>query len=94
MDKTLRNIKSLEDIRVEKARLRYESLLAESRMTESIRAATQVFSLFASLKRMSRGIKTAYNLLSSLSGLIARIFGKKKQEKERTSQAEDDTVRY
>lgn len=94
MLESLRNIKSLEDIRVEKARLKYESLLAESRMMESMRAAGQLFTVVSSLKRVSGGIRTAYSIISRFSRFISRWFGRKKEEKEDRTPREEDTLRY
>ena len=52
MLESLKNIKTIQDLRVEKSRLKYEALIAESKLTDSLKAGGQVFTVFSVLNRL------------------------------------------
>lgn len=90
-----KRVRTLHDIRVEKARLRYESLVAENAMMESFKAIGNLFSLFGYIRKASAGFNTAYSVVSRISQFAGKIF----RSKPRTKGAEEhedaeDTVRF
>ncbi len=88
MLESLKDIRSMKDIRVEKARLRYEALIAETKMMESFRAVERMFTFFSGLRRVSGGITYAIGVMSKAGGFLSRLFGKPKKEK----QNQEDTT--
>lgn len=87
-----KKISTLHDIRVEKARLRYESLVAENAMMDSFRAIGRLFSLIGYVRRAAAGFGTAYSMGSRISQFVGKIFRKSKPDTE--SVHEDNTVRF
>lgn len=90
MFESLKQIRSYHDIRVEKARLHYEALLAENKMMESFRAVQQAVSLVTSVRRFSAGFHQAYAVATKITDFFRRLFGRSKKE----PQAGEDTTVY
>ena len=78
----LKAVRTLQDIRVEKARLHYEALIAEKELTHSLRAVRQVYSMADVINRAAKGIKSAYDLFSGIRSRFGRWFGKNRPEDE------------
>ncbi len=74
-----------------KARLRYESLLAENQMTEGIRFFEEKLTFFGRARRAVLGMQQAFRAVSQLSGFFQRLFGKSSKEEK---PEEDNTVYY
>ncbi len=89
MFESLKHIRSYHDIRVEKARMRYEALLAENKMMESFSAAGQAVSLITSVRRFSAGFHQAYAVATRITDFFRRLFGRSKKE---PSSEEETTV--
>jgi hypothetical protein len=79
--KRFSKIKSLQDIRLEKARLRYEMLTAENRLSDSLQTAGQIFSLSALMARVRIGMTVARKSYDIFSGLLRWVSGKRKKKK-------------
>ncbi len=83
MFEAIRNIKTLDDIRVEKARLRYEALLAEKNLNESLHAVERMSTFFSSFKRVVSVFQQSYHMFLRMTSFFSRVFsGFKKKEKE------------
>ncbi len=81
MLESLKDIKSIHDIKVQKARMRYEALLAENKMMESFRAIEQLFTFISNIRRASAGLRQVYHVFSKISSFFGRLFGKSEKEK-------------
>ena len=92
MLESLKDIRSMKDIRAEKARLRYEALIAETKMMESFRAVERMFTFFSGVRRVSGALVYAFGVMSKAGSFLGRIFGKSK--KEAPDQEEDTTAYY
>ncbi len=78
----LKAVRTLQDIRVEKARLHYEALIAEKELTDSFRALGRIYSLANVVGRAAKGIKSAYDLFSGFRARLGRWFGGGRPEDE------------
>ncbi len=92
MFESIRNIKSLDDIRVEKARMRYEALLAEKNLNESMHAFEKLWTFFSTFKRTVSVFQQAFHLFSRMSSFFGRMFTGFKKQKE--APEADETVAY
>lgn len=77
--KRFSKIRNLHDIRLEKAKLRYEVLAAENRLSDSFELVGQMFSLPALIARFRIGMSVARKVYDVFSGLISWVSGKKKR---------------
>ena len=73
----LRKIKSLQDIKLEKAKLRYEALLTETRLYEDLNAIQNQFTFPVFLARVKGGISFANRVFSGLQSTLGWVFSKK-----------------
>ncbi len=71
-----KNIKTLQDIKLEKARLRYDMLLAENALSEDMYAIQQAFSYMSLFSRIADGYDYAQRVVSKIAGLYRRFFRK------------------
>ncbi len=82
MINSLRKIKTVQDIRVEKYRLRYEMLKAEDRFNDSLHATQQLFTIFTFIRNAGGALRQAYRIISGVTGFINSLFGRfSKQDK-------------
>jgi hypothetical protein len=83
-------IKTLNDIKLEKARLRYELLTIENRLTENLQSIESMASVSSVFSRISYGFEVANNVYQRISDLIAkfRSWRKKKKKKKHTQEQE------
>jgi hypothetical protein len=81
---SLKKIKTMQDLRTEKLRLRYESLRAEDALNDSLHAFESVFSIFTVMRKASHSLQYAFNLASGVSSFFSRIFGKKHKKNQHT----------
>ncbi len=92
MFEAIRNIKTMDDIRVEKARLRYEALMAEKNLDESLGAFEKLSDFLSNIKRGFAAFQQAYHLFSRMSSWLSRVFsGFKKKE---TPDTEEEPVSF
>lgn len=78
--KRFRAIKTLQDIRLEKARLRYELLLAENALADNLNGLQNALSFARVLSRITEGYSYARNIFSRVSGLFNWLFGSRKAD--------------
>lgn len=89
MFEAIRHVKSMHDIRVEKARLRYEALMAEKNLNESVDAFEKLSDFLSNIKRGYAAFQQAYEMFSRMSSWFGRMFsGFKKKEKPDTREEE------
>ncbi len=74
---SLKKINTLQDLRTEKLRLRYETIRAEDALNDSVHAIERMFFIFTFMRKASSSFQHAYNIATSVSSFISRIFGKK-----------------
>lgn len=90
----LKDVRTMQDLRVEKARLRYEVLMAEKDLSDSLRAVGKVITFFTLFRRVAGGARFAYGVVSRLSGFLTGFFGKKSKKKKADKEAEPEVVSY
>lgn len=90
----LRNVKTMQDLRVEKARLRYEALMAEKDMEDSLQAVGKVVTFFTLFRRAAGGARYAYGVVSRLSGFFSGLFGKKSRKEKVRKDPDPEVVSY
>lgn len=74
-------IKSLQDIKLEKARLRYEMLVAENRLMENINAIERSFSISSFFSKFTYGFRTAVSVYEKIQKIAGKFsFGRKKKK--------------
>lgn len=73
--KRFKKIRSFQDIKLEKAKLRYEMLIAEKNLVKSMHQTSTFFTIGAILSRFHRGLNTALTTYS----MIADTFRRKKK---------------
>ncbi len=74
---SLRKIKTVQDIRVEKIRLRYQMLKAEDKFNDSLHATEQLFTIFTFIRNAGGAMRQAYRIFSGVNSFINNLFGKK-----------------
>lgn len=77
-----KNIKTLQDIKLEKARLRYDMLLAENHLHENLEGVQRLITMGAFATRISTGIHFVQDVYHRLSGFFSWFRRKKNQEPE------------
>lgn len=77
--KQFRHIRTFQDIRLEKARLRYEMLLAENRLMASLNAIHGFVTLTTFFTRFSEGFSYARQIFSGIGRAFGWMFRKKKK---------------
>lgn len=90
----LRKVKTMQDLRVEKARLRYEALMAEKDMEDSLQAVGKVVTFFTLFRRAASGARYAYGVVSRLSGFFSGLFGKKSRKSRAGKNPDPEMVSY
>ncbi len=92
LSESLRNIKTLHDIRMEKVRLRYESMRAEDAMNDSLGALGRMFTVFSFIQKTGHRLRFIYSVVSGITSLVGRFLYKKvkKKEEPRYTSMEDD----
>ncbi len=77
--KRLRNMKNLQDIKLERAKLRYEVLLAEARLIEDLGAIQSLFTLPAFFVQFKDGLSFAHRMFDGIQNVLGWFFRKKHQ---------------
>ncbi|MFO7997897.1 MAG: hypothetical protein R6U86_02835 [Bacteroidales bacterium] len=77
--KQFRHIRTFQDIKLEKARLRYEMLLAENSLTAGLSAIQGLLTLTGFLSRFSEGFSYAQNFVFRIRQTFGWIFRKRKK---------------
>jgi len=75
--KRFRKLKTLHDIELEKARLKYDMLLAENRLMEDIDAVSGLFTHSSFFSRASDAFSYASGVYSGIQNLLGWFFRKK-----------------
>ncbi len=83
---SLKQINTLQDLRTEKLRLRYETMRAEDALNDSLYAIERMFFIFTFMRKASNSFQHAYNIATSVSGFFSRIFGKKQKNQDHTEE--------
>jgi hypothetical protein len=75
----LKKIKTFQDIKLEKAKLRYEALLAENRLFENLNEIQGQFTFPLFLTRFKDGFAFASKIYSNVNSILGKVFRKKAQ---------------
>lgn len=73
--KRFKKIRTIKDIELEKANLRYEMLVAENKMMDNFESLATVFSISSIIVRANKSLNTVLRTYS----MISNIFGHKKK---------------
>ena len=79
-----KKIKTLNDIKLEKARLRYDMLVAENHLNENIEGVQKVFAVGAFASRITNGFYFAQNVFQRFSGFFSWFKRKKHTDTEQS----------
>ncbi len=82
----------MDDIRVEKARLRYESLMAEKELDESLGGLEKLSNILGNVKRSYAAFQQAYQMFSRVFSWFNRMFSGFK--KKAPDPAEEEPVSF
>ena len=77
-----RKMRTLQDIKLEKARLSYEMLLAEKALTEDIQAVYDGFSYLSIFSRIADGYAFVQKMFSKFSWIYHRFIRRDQEETE------------
>ncbi len=77
LSERLKKIKTPHDIRMEKVRLRYESMRAEDAMNDSLGALGRMFTVFSFIKKTGHRLRFIYSMVSGITRLAGRFLYKK-----------------
>ncbi len=84
-------IKTLNDLKLEKARLRYEVLVSENRMMENFQAIEDLFTLPSLISRIKFGFQVAHNVYKKIRKFSGKFgFGSKKKKRKNDIEAEEE----
>jgi hypothetical protein len=72
-----KNIRTFNEIKLEKARLRYEMLVAENRLHENLEGVQRIVTMGAFASRISTGVHFVQDVYQRFSGLISWFRRKK-----------------
>lgn len=74
---SLKKIRSMQDVRAEKYRLRYEAMRAEYKLNASMEAVGRVYSMLSYIRRAGKVASHSFNIATSVSRFIYSFFQKK-----------------
>jgi len=77
-----KNIKSFNDIKLEKARLRYDMLVAENSLQENLEGVQRLVTMGAIASRVSTGVHFVQDVFQKVSGLFSWFRRKKSKGSE------------
>jgi phage gp29-like protein len=83
-----KKIKNLNDIKLEKAKLRYDMLVAENHLHETIDGVQKVFAVGAFASQISNGFYFAQNIFQRFSGFFSWFKRKKSTDTEQNPETE------
>ncbi len=85
-----RNIKTLQDIKLEKAKIRYEMLVAENRISENIAGFQELSSLSSFFSRFKYGFRIAQMVFEKFNTYSDKLmFWRKKKKKHKKGEEEE-----
>lgn len=76
----LKNIRTLHDIKLEKAKMKYEMLIAENRLMESFNAMERVVTIVSFFRRFTAGFALAQHFVRNFYSYIERFMFWKKDK--------------
>lgn len=78
----LKKIRSFNDIKLEKARLRYDMLLVENSLHENLEGVQRLVTMGAFASRITTGVHFAQNVYQRFAGFLSWFRRKKTKEQE------------
>jgi hypothetical protein len=83
-----RNIRTLQDIRLEKAKIRYEMLIAENRLMDSINAVEKLVAIVSFFRRFAAGFAYAQHFIRNFHTYIEKFMFWKKDKNNETEETD------
>jgi hypothetical protein len=78
-----KNIRTLQDIKLEKAKIRYEMLIAENRLMDSFNAVEKLVTIVSFFRRFAAGFAYAQHFISNFHKYLEKLmFWKKDKDEE------------
>ncbi len=79
-------IKTLKDIKLEKARIRYEMLVAENGLMDNIASIQRLVTITSTFSRITQGFHLAHSIYEGIHNLTGKLmFWRKKKKKSKES---------
>jgi len=77
-----KNIRTLNEIKLEKAKLRYEMLVAENKLHENLEGVQRIVTMGAFASRITTGVHFVQDVYQRFAGFISWFRRKKTQKQE------------
>lgn len=84
-NKRFREMKTLQDIKLEKAKIRYEMLVVENRLIDSLNSFQGLFTASQLLSRANETYAYIQRVYSGVQRFVGWVFRRKKQDPENES---------
>lgn len=75
-----KKLKSFKDIEIAKGKVRYEMLVSENQLYETMMGIERIFTLTSFFSRFSSGFSNAQNAYSRITGIFGKLFHRKSKE--------------
>ncbi|MFN2394515.1 MAG: hypothetical protein ABR597_02390 [Bacteroidales bacterium] len=86
-----KNIRTMQDIKLEKAKIRYEMMIAENRLMDSFNAIERLVAIASFVKRFAAGYAVAQNFVRNFQYYIEKFMFWKKDKGSESSEKEKDS---
>jgi hypothetical protein len=83
-----KNIRTLQDIKLEKAKIRYEMLIAENRLMDSFNAVEKLVTIVSFFRRFAAGFAYAQHFISNFHKYLEKLMFWKKDKDEENEEDE------
>ncbi|MBW6480083.1 MAG: hypothetical protein K0B37_11700 [Bacteroidales bacterium] len=85
---SFKNIRTLQDIKLEKAKIRYEMLIAENRLLDSFNAVEKLVTIVSFFRRFAAGFAYAQHFISNFHKYLEKLMFWKKDKNEESEEDE------
>lgn len=86
-----KNIRTMQDIKLEKAKIRYEMMMAENQLMDSFNAIERLVVITTFIKRFAAGFSAAQNFIRNFHHYIEKFMFWKKDKGSENSEKEKDS---
>lgn len=83
-----KNIRTLQDIKLEKAKIKYEMLIAENRLMESFNAVEKLVTIVSFFRRFAAGFAYAQHFIGNFHRYLDKLMFWKKDKREESGEKE------
>lgn len=85
---SFKNIRTLQDIKLEKAKIKYEMLIAQNRLMESFNAVEKLVTIVSFFRRFAAGFAYAQHFISNFHKYLDKLMFWKKDKREESEEKE------